>query len=184
MRSRLVGLAPLILATPAFAGGFIVTSPAFPDGGTVPPAQFFDQDGCTGANQSPALAWSGAPAGTKSFAVTMFDPDAPGGKGWWHWIVFDIPPTVHSLPAGAGDEGSGLLPPGAKEGRNDFGLVGYGGPCPPAGAPPHRYEITVYSVNVAKLPLDAGASGASVSSALRLHTLATAEIMGHAFRPQ
>ncbi len=184
MRARLVGLAPLILAAPAFAGGFTVTSPAFPDGGTVPSAQIFDQDGCTGANQSPALAWSGEPAGTKSFAVTMFDPDAPGGKGWWHWTVFDIPPSVHSLPAGAGDEGADLLPPGAKEGRSDFGPAGYCGPCPPAGASPHRYEITVYSVKVAKLPLDAGATGASVGSALRFNTLATAEIMGRYGRPQ
>jgi Raf kinase inhibitor-like YbhB/YbcL family protein len=184
MRALLLGLAPLVVATPALAGGFTVTSPDFSNGGTIPMAQVFNQDGCTGENHSPAISWSGEPMGTESFAVTMYDPDAPTGSGWWHWTVFNIPPSVHSLPTDAGDAGSALLPAGAGEGRTDFGFSHYGGPCPPVGDPPHHYEITVFAVKVAKLPLDADASGATVGFVLHFNTLATTRIVGRYGRPQ
>ncbi|HML11102.1 MAG TPA: YbhB/YbcL family Raf kinase inhibitor-like protein [Stellaceae bacterium] len=141
-------------------------------------AQVFNGFGCTGQNISPALSWSGEPAGTQSFAVTMFDPDAPTGSGWWHWTVFNIPASVHSLPAGAGTDPSKDLPAGAVQGRNDFGFSFYGGPCPPVGAHAHHYEITVYALKVPKLDLDASASGAKVGFNLNADALATANIVG------
>ena len=127
----------------AAAGGapapFELRSPTVRDGGAIPAEHVFDGFGCSGANVSPALAWSGAPAGTRSFAVTVYDPDAPTGSGWWHWVVYDLPAEAEGLPAGAGAEGSELMPAGAVRGRTDFGAAGSGGPCPPEGGAPHRY---------------------------------------------
>src|SRR5438874_2565254 len=88
---------------------------------------------CTGDNLSPALSWQGGPAATKSYAVTIYDPDAPTGSGWWHWVVFNIPASTTRLAAGAGDAAKNLLPAGAVQGNTDFGAPGYGGPCPPKG---------------------------------------------------
>jgi hypothetical protein len=132
------------------------------------------------ANVSPALSWSGAPAGTKSFALNIYDPDAPTGSGWWHWVVFNIPPATTSLPKGAGDVKKKLMPKGAIQSRTDFGADGYGGPCPPAGDKPHHYQITVFAVDVDKLP-DANndtASAALVGFDLHFHTLAKATLTG------
>ena len=184
MRAMLLGLAPLAVAMPAFAGGFTVTSPDFANGSTIPMAQVLNEGGCTGQSISPALSWSGEPAGTKSFAITMYDPNAPTGSGWWHWTVFNIPPTVHSLAAGAGDAGSASLPAGAGEGRTDFGFSHYGGPCPPVGDSPHHYEITVFAVKVAQLPLNAESSGGMVGFVLHFNTLATAQTVGLYGRPK
>jgi len=131
---------------------------------------------CKGQNISPALSWSGKPTGTQSFAVTIYDPDARASGG--RWTVFNIPATMHSLATGAGSEGSRDLPAGVGQGRNDFGFSQYSGPCPPVGDHAHHYEITVYAVKAAQLPLDNTASGAAVSSQLRSNTLATAKIVG------
>ncbi|HKV97730.1 MAG TPA: YbhB/YbcL family Raf kinase inhibitor-like protein [Gammaproteobacteria bacterium] len=171
----------LLLALPGAtlaAGGFSVTSPDFANGGTIPKAQVFNGFGCKGGDVSPALHWSGAPAGTKSFAVTIYDPDAPTGSGWWHWVVFNIPANVTGLAAGAGDAHAHMLPPGAVQARSDFGFSNYGGPCPPVGDPPHHYQVTVYALKVAKLPLDADASGAMVGFELHFSTLAQAHLVG------
>jgi Raf kinase inhibitor-like YbhB/YbcL family protein len=179
MRALTLGfLLTLPAAVPAVAAGMMLTSPEIPNGGTFEMAQVANVMGCRGKNHSPALAWSGEPAGTQSFGVTMFDPDAPTGHGWWHWTVFDIPANVHQLAAGAGDAVSTGLPPGAVEGRVDFGYQHYGGPCPPPGAPPHHYEITVYALRVATLPLDKNAPAPVVSEQLRANALASAEIVG------
>ena len=124
-------------------------------------------------NRNPQLAWTGAPEGTQSFVVTAYDPDAPTGSGWWHWTVFDIPAAVTELPAGA-TVGAGL-PAGAVEGRTDFGAPGYGGACPPPGAP-HHYVFTVFALGVADLPLDDGASGAMVGFMARANALASATL--------
>src|SRR5580693_1154108 len=108
--------------------------------------------GCSGGNMSPPLQWTGAPAGTKSFVVTLFDPDEHGDpSGWWHWIVYDLPATVDKLPKGAGAEHSSVLPPGTMQGRTDLGNDAYHGPCPDKGAPPHRYTFTIYELSVKKL---------------------------------
>jgi Raf kinase inhibitor-like YbhB/YbcL family protein len=164
-------------AMPARAGGFSLTSPDIVDGGRFAAAQVNTR--CGGADRSPALAWSGAPAGTKSFAITIFDRDAPTGHGWWHWAVSGIPRSVRRLPAGTGTAGSPLLPAGAVEGRNDFGTPGYGGP-----GPPHHYEITVYALRTAHLRLAAGTADATVAQALQPDTLARAVIVGQFGMPR
>ena len=132
--------------------------------------------GCEGGNRSPHLAWSGAPEGTKSFAVSCYDPDAPTGSGFWHWVVVNIPPDVTELASGAGSDG-GSLPVGALQTRTDFGKPGYGGPCPPEGDHPHRYIFTVHAVG-GTLPVDADTSAAVIGFQLHFSTLAKATLMG------
>lgn len=134
----------------AAQGAFGLTSTDLHDGATIGRAQVYDQNGCSGANASPQLSWRNAPAGTKSFAVTVFDIDAPG-PGWWHWAVAGIPTTVESLPTNASRSGY-LKKIGAIEARNDWGDTGYGGPCPPPGKP-HRYIVTVFALDTADLRL-------------------------------
>jgi Raf kinase inhibitor-like YbhB/YbcL family protein len=159
-RVRLYPLALLSLALLAAHGPyalaeepFTLTSTTFHAGGMVDAAQVFDQDDCKGGNRSPALIWRNAPAGTRSFAITLFDPDAPG-RGWWHWAVAGIPASVDRLPENASSSGY-LKKLGAVEARNDFDVDGYGGPCPPAGKP-HRYVVTVYALSTADLRLAQG----------------------------
>jgi len=159
------------------AGKFTVTSTNISPGGKIADAQVYNSFGCKGGNVSPELSWSSAPAGTKSFAILMHDPDAPTGSGWWHWVVYNIPANVSSLPAGAGDPKKSLLPSGALQGRTDFGDPGYGGPCPPPGKP-HRYYVRVYALKVEKLEVPADATAAFVAFSVRMHALATAELMG------
>ncbi len=137
--------------------------------------QVYNGFGCSGKNISPPLAWSGAPSAARSFAVTVFDPDAPG-PGWWHWVVYDIPASATELPQGAGDPG-GKLPAGAVQGRSDFGSAGYGGPCPPAGNKPHRYIFTVYALKVAKLDVPASTGAARVGSIINANKLASASFI-------
>jgi Raf kinase inhibitor-like YbhB/YbcL family protein len=164
----------------AHAQNITLTSPDITEGGTIVNEQVLHGFGCTGGNVSPALSWSGAPSGTKSFAVNMYDPDAPTGSGFWHWVVFNLPATTTSLPKGAGDVKKKLMPKGAIQSRTDLGTDGYGGPCPPAGDKPHRYQITVFAVDVDKLP-DAknhDASAALVGFDLHFHTLAKATLTG------
>ena len=122
------------------------------------------------------LSWSGAPAGTKSLALTVYDPDAPTGSGWWHWTVVNIPATARSLPAGAGSSAPAGLPKGAVQGRTDFGKPGWGGPCPPAGDKPHRYVFTLWALKVDKLDLNAESSGAMVGFNLHANALGTATL--------
>ncbi|EEA02256.1 PEBP family protein [Burkholderia sp. H160] len=134
-------------------GAFTLTSANVRGGGTLQIAQVFDQSDCKGGNHSPQLTWRDAPAGTRGFAITMFDEDAPG-RGWWHWVVAGIPASVNTLPENASSSGF-LQKLGAVEARNDFDTDGYGGPCPPPGKP-HRYVITVYALNSADLHLAQG----------------------------
>ena len=155
----LIGLAA---AQTIYAAGFEVSSPQLKAGSRVSDEQVFNSFGCQGGNVSPALQWSGVPKGTKSFAVTVYDPDAPTGSGWWHWVVFDIPADATSLTKNAGDPAANLVPAGSIQSRTDFGKSGYGGPCPPVGDKPHRYEFTVYALKTDKLPLDENAPAAMV----------------------
>jgi Raf kinase inhibitor-like YbhB/YbcL family protein len=167
-------------ATVANAQNITLTSPDIKEGGSIANEQVLKGFGCTGDNASPALSWSGAPSGTKSFAVNMYDPDAPTGSGFWHWVVFNLPPATTSLPKGAGDVKKKLMPKGAIQSRTDLGTDGYGGPCPPAGDKPHRYQITVFAVDVDKLPnaKNHDASAALVGFDLHFHTLAKATLTG------
>lgn len=142
------------------ASGLELSSETLKSGGEMAQAQVFNGMGCTGGNVSPDLKWSGAPKGTKSFAVTVFDPDAPTGSGWWHWTLINIPAHVNSLPANASGK-KAALPKGSIETRTDFGKPGYGGPCPPAGDKAHRYVFKVYALKD-NIPLDKEASGAMV----------------------
>lgn len=161
----------------AQAGTFQLTSNEISSGKSLLSQQVYKGFGCEGDNKSPALSWTGAPVGTKSFAVTVFDPDAPTGSGWWHWTVVNIPVSVTSLAAGAGEQSGASLPSGAVQGRNDFGYAGFGGACPPEGDKPHRYYFKVWALKTDQLPVDNNASGALVGFMLNANKLATAEIV-------
>lgn len=137
--------------------------------GRIPMVNVFSGFGCTGQNQPLRVEWSNVPQGTQSFAVIVHDPDAPTGVGFFHWSVFNIPASVTAL--------NGALPEGAVEGYTDFGTSGYGGPCPPPGAP-HRYVVTVYALDTATLGPDASATGALLRFMLREHTLAFGRAIG------
>jgi len=137
--------------------------------------------GCEGGNVSPVLEWNGAPAGTRSFAITVYDPDAPTGSGWWHWVVFNLPASTTKLEQGAGDASGAKLPAGAVQSRTDFGGPGYGGPCPPQGPSlkkPHRYIFTVFALKVDKLDLGTDSSGALVGYMLNANALGKASFTG------
>jgi len=148
-------------------------------GGQTTAVQEFNGFGCTGKNQSPQLSWANAPEGTKSFAVTMYDPDAPTGSGWWHWVVFDIPSNVNELVENAGNLDAKLAPEGAVQSITNYGAAGYGGPCPPPGHGYHQYVITVYALKTDKLGLDANTNAAVVGYYLWQNTLAKASIVAY-----
>lgn len=164
-----------ISTAPTPAQTFTLTSNSV--GGQATMDQVFNGFGCTGGNISPHLAWTNAPEGTKSFAITMYDKDAPTGSGWWHWLVFDLPAGTTALHAGAGDPAKHLLPAGTIQSRTDYGSPGYGGPCPPVGHGPHQYIVTVYALKTDKLGLDANASPAVVGFTLNSQALAKASIV-------
>ncbi|WP_298099564.1 YbhB/YbcL family Raf kinase inhibitor-like protein [Brevundimonas sp.] len=149
---------------------FTVTSTSFTDGSTLPDAQVYAK-----GNRSPQLSWSDAPEGTRSFAITCFDPDAPTGSGFWHWTVANIPADVTALAEGASSAG---LPNAAVEGRTDFGPPGFGGAAPPLGHGPHRYIFTVFAVDAERLDVTPDSSGAIFGFNLHFHTLARASITG------
>lgn len=146
---------------------FQVSTAAFTEGGVIPKLHT-----CEGADVSPALEWRGEPAGTRSFALVVDDPDAPAGV-WTHWLLFDIPTAVHALPQGAKPGTAGV------EGNSDFGKPGYGGPCPPRGHGPHRYFFKIYALGVESLGLKRGAKRAEIDKAMRGHVMAEAQCMGH-----
>jgi Raf kinase inhibitor-like YbhB/YbcL family protein len=162
----------------AGVSAFTLSSSDFVQGATIPQAQVFNGMGFKGGNISPALSWSGTPAGTQSFALMVHDPDAPTGSGWWHWVVYNIPASATSLPAGAGDPKKNLLPPGAVQGRTDYGMVGYGGPAPPPGKP-HHYYFRLYALKVPKLDIPADATAAYVGFNVLAQALGKpAELLG------
>ncbi|MGA2485673.1 MAG: YbhB/YbcL family Raf kinase inhibitor-like protein [Roseiarcus sp.] len=160
------------------AAQLTLTSSDIKPGARIADEQVANGFGCSGGNVSPALSWSGAPKGTKSFAISVYDPDAPTGSGFWHWAMFDIPANVTSLPKNAGDPKATLAPAGAIQGNNDAGTQGYFGPCPPKGDKPHHYHLQVFAVDVDKLDADASATPAVVGFNLHFHTLAKATLIG------
>lgn len=160
---------------PQSAARFTVTSPDVRDGGPFPTAAWANAFGCTGGNQRIRLSWHGAPAGTRSYAVTMFDPDAPTGAGFWHWVSWDIPSADTGL-------GTTSVPAGTVAGTNDAGARGYLGPCPPAGDITHRYQITVYALDLPSLGLPADTPATVTTFTMAGHVLGYARITATARR--
>ncbi|TDO23502.1 YbhB/YbcL family Raf kinase inhibitor-like protein [Sediminibacterium goheungense] len=146
-------------------------------GGQATSQQVFNGFGCTGENKSPQLFWEYAPAGTKSFAVTIHDENAPTGSGWWHWLIFDIDKTILQLVSNAGNTKNGSAPPKSIQSKTDFGTTGYSGPCPTPGSGFHKYTITVYALNTEKLGLDANANPALVGFYLSQHLIEKASLV-------
>lgn len=143
------------------------------NGDVMPDAQVFNSFGCTGENISPELKWSGLPNGTQSLALTVYDPDAPTGSGWWHWLVFNMRPETTGISAGVS---GGNMPAGAIESITDYGAPGYGGACPPEGDKPHRYIFTLFALETDQLPLDAKAMPAMVGYYLNQHVIEKAQV--------
>jgi Raf kinase inhibitor-like YbhB/YbcL family protein len=179
MKRLLTILAILSLPGMALASEFKVEVPAFADG-LVKPPQFAAAMGCTGGNVSPLIRWSGAPEGTKSFVVTLYDKDAPTGSGLWHWVVVDIPASASSLAEGAGSD-KAALPDGARMTNTDMSVPGFLGACPPSGET-HEYRITVKALDVAKLELPANASPALVGFMSNMNKLAEASVVASGSR--
>lgn len=142
--------------------------------------QIFNGFGCTGNNVSPQLHWVSAPEGTKSFALTLYDPDAPTGSGWWHWLIFNIPHSCHELVSDAGNLQSKKSPDGCTQSINDYGSFGYGGPCPPEGHGIHQYIFTLHALDTEKLDLYENANPALVGFNINAHTIQkTSLVMYH-----
>ncbi len=167
-----------LLAGAAQAGGFSVSSPDIKPNARLADEQVLKGFGCDGGNASPELVWKNVPKGTQSLAVTAYDPDAPTGSGWWHWVVFNLPADAVGLKKGAGDPKAGLMPAGTVQSRTDFGAPGYGGPCPPVGHGKHRYLFTVHAVKLDKLPLDENSPAAMVGYYLNQNSLGKATLKG------
>jgi Raf kinase inhibitor-like YbhB/YbcL family protein len=157
--------------------GFTVTSTDVSDGEILPTPHVSGIMGAGGQDLSPQLAWSAFPEGTRSFAVTVFDPDAPTASGFWHWAVANIPASVTELPSGAGAKDSSSLPGGALQLRNDGGFAGYVGAAPPAGHGPHRYFVVVHAVDTEQLDVTPDATPAVLGFNLFFHTLARATLV-------
>jgi Raf kinase inhibitor-like YbhB/YbcL family protein len=176
---KIIGLAAIVMvmANLSFAQTFTLKSKDI--GGQMTLQQVLNGFGCTGQNLSPQLSWENAPAGTKSFAITIYDKDAPTGSGFWHWVVFNIPASANELKQGAGDASKNLLPKGTIQSVTDFGQPGYGGPCPPEGDKPHQYLVTIYALKADNLGLDAKASPALVGFYLNATMLAKASIVAY-----
>lgn len=184
MRQLLFAMLMASLSTATYASGFKLSSPDIKPHHQIPKRYTFNGYGCTGENISPALKWKGAPKGTRSYALTVYDPDAPTGSGWWHWVVINIPATVHHLAENAGKPKNVALPAGAIQMRNDFGTHAYGGPCPPKGNKPHRYVFTLYALKTAKLNVPKDASAADVGFMIHSNMLAEAKFIARYGRPR
>ena len=171
----LISLASIFLTGTAFADSLKLTSKDIAHGEFMKKTHEFQGFGCNGGNLSPQLSWSGAPEGTKAFAVFAYDPDAPTGSGWWHWQVVNIPANVTSLPTGAGTPNNGKIPQGSIQVGNDYGAKGFGGACPPEKNGAHRYQFTVHALSK-KLELPENASGALTGYLVNAHSLASSTI--------
>jgi hypothetical protein len=176
MKNRILALALLMWTSPTLAADFALTSTDVAAGKKLESAQVFNGFGCTGGNVSPHLAWSNPPAETKSFVITAYDPDAPTGSGWWHWIAYNIPANARSIGTGASRDTT-KLPAGVVEGRTDYGTVGFGGACPPQGAAAHRYIFKITALKVEKLELPQDASAALIGYMTTMNAIGSAQIV-------
>jgi Raf kinase inhibitor-like YbhB/YbcL family protein len=174
--AAIVSLLLTVSVLPIQASSFSLQSEQFANGDTLPQSTVYQGFGCTGDNISPQLSWHNEPKETKSYVITVFDPDAPTGVGWWHWLVFNIPANIHTMPVNAGSSTANLLPDGSQQGYTDFGSKGYGGACPPQGDKAHNYIFTVYALDVASLPADASTTGAKLAFLMKEHILAKAKV--------
>ncbi|HHH37019.1 MAG TPA: YbhB/YbcL family Raf kinase inhibitor-like protein [Epsilonproteobacteria bacterium] len=154
------------------AEGFVLSSSDL--GRQLSKVQEYNHSGCNGQNKSPSLEWSNAPKSTRSFAITVFDPDAPTGSGWWHWAAVNIPANITEIKSGASGK---MMPKGAAETLNDFGTAGFGGPCPPKGDKAHRYIFTIYALDVAILPVKAEMKDSDVAHLIDAHTISKASLV-------
>jgi Raf kinase inhibitor-like YbhB/YbcL family protein len=161
----------LLSSSLVLAQDFKLSSEAVGQGSHLTDEQVYNGFGCTGKNVSPDLKWTPGPEGTKSYAVMVYDPDAPTGSGWWHWIVYNIPDDVTELPGGAGDASGKFLPEGAVHGRSDFGTFDFGGACPPEGEKDHRYIFTVFALKTQKIDVPADASAALIGFMVNANTI-------------
>jgi Raf kinase inhibitor-like YbhB/YbcL family protein len=168
-------LSTVVDTMPDTAATFTVKSKAFEEGMALPTKYYGDSFGCNGGNLMPDLYWSNAPMGTKSFAVTLYDMDAPTGSGFWHYVAYDLPSETTHLPEG---KGGTLLPPCSIEGNTDLGKPGFFGPCPPPGRL-HHYIYSVYALAIDKLPVDQGSSPSMIGFMIWQHQLAKATLGFH-----
>ncbi len=164
----------ILVSTSATASSFTLSSTDIHE--PLSKAQAFNRSGCGGKNISPQLSWNNAPAGTKSFAITVYDPDARAGSGWWHWVVFNIPGNINQIKTGVSQE---AMPAGSVESMNSYGMKGFGGACPPEGDQPHRYIFTVYALDINKINQSADAKPELIGSFLNRHAIAKASLMTH-----
>jgi Raf kinase inhibitor-like YbhB/YbcL family protein len=186
MTRTLVAAAALALAaaTGAHAAGFKLESPDIKPNSTIPKKFEANVFGCGGENKSPALKWSGAPKGTQSYAVTVYDPDAPTGSGWWHWSVINIPANVTELKPDAGNASNASLPQGARQVRIDYGVAAWGGTCPPQGDKPHRYVFTVHALKTDKLDIPPDATAALAGFMINANSIGKASFTAKYGRPK
>ena len=199
MRALATAIVSIIMTHgPVRGADFVLTSPDLKEGEVIKVEQVFNGHGCAGENVSPALSWSGAPALAKSFALTMYDPDARAHwwhrakslalslydpdastrSGWLHWVIVNIAANVTSLAKDAGDIQAGVAPAGSVQGRTSFGTLGWGGPCPPQGDKPHHYIFTIFALDLDKLPVNENTSAPSVGFDLHYHALGKATLTG------
>lgn len=176
--------AALVAATLPAHAAMKFESPDIKAGSSIDKKFEFNGFGCSGENKSPALKWSGAPKDTKSFAVTVYDPDAPTGSGWWHWVVINLAPTVTELKPDAGATSGANLPPGARHVRIDYGTPGWGGMCPPPGDKPHRYIFTLHALKIDKVDIPADATAALAGFMINANSIGKASFTAKYGRPK
>jgi len=173
---RLLFILSFFFSTSVIAGSLTLSSKDIAQGKFMSKAQEFNGFGCIGEDLSPHLKWTNAPKGTKSFAITAYDPDAPTGSGWWHWQVVNIPINIVEIPTGAGSTSSNAVPTGSIQIKNDYGSRGFGGACPPKGHGVHHYRFTIHALSVEELALTEDASGALAGYMINANTIESSTI--------
>ena len=173
---KFLSVLSLTLSSSVFAGSLTLSSQDISEAKFMSKAHEFNGFGCSGGDKSPHLQWSGIPKGTKSFAITAYDPDAPTGSGWWHWQIVNIPMSVRELATDAGNTKNIAVPKGSMQIQNDYGSRGFGGACPPKGHGVHHYRFTVHALSIEKLELPEDASGALAGYMINAHTIESSTI--------